>query len=83
MLDAGCGTGDMAIYFAKRRLKVHAIDLLPIQVSISRKNAETELGKLYKTTANNPTPTPTNAVKCLENLSIQEATTKTQSYIFQ
>jgi 2-polyprenyl-3-methyl-5-hydroxy-6-metoxy-1,4-benzoquinol methylase len=63
VLDEGCGTGDMAIDFAKQRLKVHAIDLLPGKVSISRKNAESELGKLYKTGS------PTTA-KCLEYLSI-------------
>lgn len=82
VLDAGCGTGDMAIYFAKRGLKVHAIDLLPDKVSISRKNAEHELGSLYKANTNNPASTQTNAVRCLENLSIQEGDYHDLSPIF-
>lgn len=82
VLDAGCGTGDMAIYFAKRGLKVHTIDLLPDKVSISRKNAQHELGNLYKTNTASPTPTQTTSVKCLENLSIQEGDYHDLSPIF-
>jgi len=67
VLDAGCGTGDMAIYFAKRGLKIHAIDLLPDKVAISRKTAEHELRNLYTTHSGNP-----RALRSLESLSIQE-----------
>ena len=41
VLDAGCGNGDMAIYFAKKgNLHMHAINLLPEKVAIR----ETECG---------------------------------------
>ncbi|ODM15277.1 hypothetical protein SI65_09218 [Aspergillus cristatus] len=75
VLDAGCGTGDMAIYFSKRGLKVHAIDLLPDKVTISRKNVEMELGRVYKTGNH-------GAVKSLESLSIQEGDYHDLSPIF-
>lgn len=75
VLDAGCGTGDMAIYFSKRGLKVHAIDLLPDKITISRKNAETELGRVYKTGNH-------SVVKSLESLSIQEGDYHDLSSIF-
>lgn len=75
VLDAGCGNGDTAIYFAKKgNLHMHAIDLLPEKVAIARRNVEGELGRAYKTGASTSIkPGETDAaVKALEALSVQE-----------
>ena len=75
VLDAGCGNGDMAIYFAKKgNLHIHGIDLLPEKVAIARRNVEGELGRAYTTTTTNTKPeeSTTAAVKALEALTVQE-----------
>lgn len=77
VLDAGCGNGDMAIYFAtKGNLHMHGIDLLPEKVAIARRNVEGELGRAYNTTTGTSTSTKPGetdaAVKALEALSIQD-----------
>ncbi len=44
ILDAGCGTGALAIAAAKRGARVTAIDLSENLVNIARENARSELG---------------------------------------
>ena len=81
VLDAGCGNGDMAIYFAKQgNLHIQGIDLFPEKVAIARRNVEGELGRAHTNTNTNTTGTSTSikpgetdaAVKALEALSIHE-----------
>ena len=44
VLDAGCGTGALAVEAAKRGAEVVAIDLSPTLVDLARKRAPAELG---------------------------------------
>jgi len=39
VLDAGCGTGDIALYFAKRGHKVTGIDFLPVPIERAKKKS--------------------------------------------
>lgn len=72
VLDAGCGNGDMAIYFAKKGyLHIHGIDLLPEKVAIARRNVEGELGRAYTTSTTKPEESNA-AVEALQSLTIQE-----------
>ena len=41
-MDIGCGTGDNAIFFAKRGERVTGIDFLPGPIQLARENAKKE-----------------------------------------
>jgi magnesium-protoporphyrin O-methyltransferase len=43
VLDAGCGTGAMAISLARRGANVHAIDISPSLIELARERAPSEL----------------------------------------
>lgn len=79
VLDAGCGNGDMAIYFAKKGeglgLHIHGIDLLPDKVAVARRNVEGELeGRAYTTSSTTGKPEQNDdKITALQALSIQEA----------
>jgi ubiquinone/menaquinone biosynthesis C-methylase UbiE len=51
VLDAGCGDGQVAIAFARRGLRVHAVDVLPQQVQRARQNVARVLGEGETTVA--------------------------------
>jgi magnesium-protoporphyrin O-methyltransferase len=45
LLDAGCGTGALAVEAARRGADVHAIDLSPTLVGLARERAPRDLGQ--------------------------------------
>ena len=45
MLDAGCGTGALAVALARRGADVVAVDISPTLVGLARERAPAELGR--------------------------------------
>ncbi|KAE8350594.1 S-adenosyl-L-methionine-dependent methyltransferase [Aspergillus coremiiformis] len=68
VLDAGCGDGQVAIYFAQKGLRVQAIDVLPQQVQQAQRNVQVATHRTADWTAKLKSDT----VSALDALTVQQ-----------